>query len=69
MVPEEIYRVLEEGGSEAVKSSTSDVPQSLEEFVAEMKSNRSDAKTFALRLRAMVCAVSILILRWLQNLI
>ncbi|KAJ8622198.1 hypothetical protein MRB53_030727 [Persea americana] len=54
MVPEEIYRVLEEGGSEAVKSSTSDVPQSLEEFVAEMKSNRSDAKTFALRLRAMV---------------
>lgn len=59
MVPEEIYRVLEEEGSEEeVKSSGSDVPQSLEEFVAEMKSNRSDAKTFALKLKAMVCARS-----------
>lgn len=69
MVPEEIYRVLEEGESKEVKSSASDVPQSLEEFVAEMKSNRSDAKTFALRLKAMVCAASILIQHWLQNLI
>lgn len=65
MVPEEIYRVLEEGGSKEVKSSSSDVPQSLEEFVAEMKSNRFDAKTFALRLKAMVCAASILILHLL----
>ncbi|KAF8391479.1 hypothetical protein HHK36_023784 [Tetracentron sinense] len=52
-VPEEIYRILEEPGSQE-EIQVSDVPQSLEDFVAEMKNNRSDAKTFAVKLKAMV---------------
>lgn len=52
-VPEEIYRVLE--GQNELESDESNVPESLEEFVAEMRSNISDAKTFAVKLKAMVC--------------
>ncbi|CAL9091335.1 unnamed protein product [Musa acuminata var. zebrina] len=52
-VPEEIYQVLEEAEIQEAMPRA-DVPQTLEAFVAEMKSNRSDAKTFALRLKAMV---------------
>ncbi|CAL9758674.1 unnamed protein product [Musa acuminata subsp. burmannicoides] len=52
-VPEEIYRVLE-GAEPDEPTAGSDVPQTLEEFIEEMKSDRTDAKTFALRLRAMV---------------
>lgn len=54
-VPDEIYRVLEEGGDEEELLIEPDTtPQTLEDFISEMKSNRSDAKTFALRLKAMV---------------
>ncbi|KAJ4977228.1 hypothetical protein NE237_002334 [Protea cynaroides] len=53
-VPEEIYRILEEKGNEGVIPGRSEVPQSLEEFVAEMKSNKSDVRTFAVKLKAMV---------------
>ncbi|XP_042483166.1 probable galacturonosyltransferase 12 isoform X1 [Macadamia integrifolia] len=53
-VPEEMYRILEERGEEEDIQGRSDVPQSLEEFVAEMKSNQSDVKTFAVKLKAMV---------------
>ncbi|CAL9090467.1 unnamed protein product [Musa textilis] len=52
-VPEEIYRALE-GAETDEPTAGSDVPQTLEEFIAEMKSDRTDARTFALRLRAMV---------------
>ncbi|XP_068668688.1 probable galacturonosyltransferase 12 [Aristolochia californica] len=52
-VPEEIYRILEEGESGEVEGGAQ-VPQSLQEFVAEMRSNRSDARTFAMRLKEMV---------------
>ncbi|XP_072987617.1 probable galacturonosyltransferase 12 [Typha latifolia] len=52
-VPEEIYQILEEGETNELVMA-SDVPQSLEEFMTEMKSKRSDAKSFALRLRAMI---------------
>ena len=55
-VPEEIYRVLE--GKDELESDESNVPESLEEFVAEMRSNISDAKTFAVKLKAMVCEKS-----------
>lgn len=55
-VPEEIYRVLEGAETDDPTAAGSDVPQTLEEFIAEMKSDRTDAKTFALRLRAMVGA-------------
>ncbi|XXG69279.1 hypothetical protein AAC387_Pa06g2191 [Persea americana] len=51
-VPEEIYRVLE--GKDELESDESNVPESLEEFVAEMRSNISDAKTFAVKLKAMI---------------
>ncbi|KAF9589056.1 hypothetical protein IFM89_018318 [Coptis chinensis] len=50
-VPEEMYKILADSESQ---EDGSDVPQSLEEFVAEMKSKRSDLKTFAHRLKAMV---------------
>ncbi|RWW02833.1 hypothetical protein GW17_00034059 [Ensete ventricosum] len=52
-VPEEIYQVLD-GAETDQPTAGSDVPQTLEEFIAEMKKDRTDAKTFALRLRAMV---------------
>ncbi|ERM97875.1 hypothetical protein AMTRI_Chr02g259310 [Amborella trichopoda] len=53
MVPEEMYQVLE--GSDGGKAlDVAEIPQSLEKFVAEMKSNRSNAKTFAFKLKAMV---------------
>ncbi|KAJ8514102.1 hypothetical protein OPV22_004536 [Ensete ventricosum] len=52
-VPEEIYQVLD-GAETDEPTGGSDVPQTLEEFIAEMKRDRTDAKTFALRLRAMV---------------
>ncbi|KAF8409495.1 hypothetical protein HHK36_005571 [Tetracentron sinense] len=53
-VPDEIYRVLEESGNEEDIQGGSEVPLSLEDFIAEMKSDRSNAKTFALKLKAMV---------------
>ncbi|XP_042519662.1 probable galacturonosyltransferase 12 isoform X2 [Macadamia integrifolia] len=56
MVPEEIYRILEERGEELeeIQGRLSEVPQSLEEFIAEMKNSKSDLKTFAVKLKAMV---------------
>ncbi|KAL0926682.1 hypothetical protein M5K25_002927 [Dendrobium thyrsiflorum] len=52
-VPEEIYRILEEAEVKIPRFG-SDAPDSLEEFLAEMRSSKSDAKTFALRLKALV---------------
>ncbi|PIA58504.1 hypothetical protein AQUCO_00500444v1 [Aquilegia coerulea] len=51
MVPDDIYKILEDNRSQ---DEETEVPQSLEEFVAEMRSNKSDLKTFALKLKAMV---------------
>lgn len=48
-----MYEVFEETEIKQPKPG-SDVPQTLEDFVAEMKSERSDAKAFALRLKEMV---------------
>uniref|UniRef100_A0A2N9J0Y0 Hexosyltransferase n=1 Tax=Fagus sylvatica TaxID=28930 RepID=A0A2N9J0Y0_FAGSY len=53
-VPEVIYQVLEEPIGKDELQGRSDVPQSLEEFMAEIKKEKSDAKTFALKLREMV---------------
>ncbi|OAY70478.1 putative galacturonosyltransferase 12 [Ananas comosus] len=54
-IPEEIYQILEEAKIDELSPQGWDVPQTLDEFIAEMKSNnRSDAKTFALRLKAMI---------------
>ncbi|KAL5730980.1 putative galacturonosyltransferase 12 [Ranunculus cassubicifolius] len=51
MVPDEVYQILEQTG---FHEEGSVAPQSLEEFVAEMRSSRSDMKTFAVKLKAMV---------------
>lgn len=58
-VPEEMYEVFEETEIEQPKPG-SDVPQTLGDFVAEMKNKRSDAKVFALRLKEMVRIVCLL---------
>ncbi|KAK9268512.1 hypothetical protein L1049_000265 [Liquidambar formosana] len=52
-VPEVIYQVLEEPASKEEIQGASYIPQTLEEFMAEIKQGRSDAKTFAVKLRAM----------------
>ena len=49
-----IYKILDEPVSKDEVQGKTDIPQTLEEFMAEMKESRSDAKTFALRLREMV---------------
>ncbi|XP_021892969.1 probable galacturonosyltransferase 12 isoform X3 [Carica papaya] len=53
-VPEVMYHVLEEPLSQEELKGRSDIPQSLEEFMAEMKETKTDAKTFAVKLREMV---------------
>ncbi|KAA8526935.1 hypothetical protein F0562_008836 [Nyssa sinensis] len=54
-VPEVIYQVLEEPLSpDEIQGGPDQVPQSLEEFVAEMKNGRSDAKAFAVKLKSMI---------------
>ncbi|KAA8523737.1 hypothetical protein F0562_010160 [Nyssa sinensis] len=53
-VPQVIYQVLEEPVSQDEIQGGPEVPQTLEEFVAEMKQSRSDAKTFAIKLKSMI---------------
>ncbi|XP_059662534.1 probable galacturonosyltransferase 12 [Cornus florida] len=53
-VPEVIYQVLEEPVKQDGIQGGVEVPQSLEEFVSEMKDSGSDAETFAIKLKAMV---------------
>ncbi|KAK9155880.1 hypothetical protein Sjap_003360 [Stephania japonica] len=52
LVPEDMYRILEEKGKEEV--GRTDIPQTLEEFTTEMRTKKSDLKTFAVELRSMV---------------
>lgn len=49
-----IYQVLDEPISKDELQGKSDVPQTLEDFMAEIKKSKSDAKTFAIKLREMV---------------
>lgn len=57
-VPEVIYQVLEETPSLNEIKGDVEIPQTLEEFVAELKEESvSDAKTFAVKLRAMVTLI------------
>ncbi|GMP65538.1 hypothetical protein CsSME_00026280 [Camellia sinensis var. sinensis] len=55
-VPQVVYQVLEAPVSEEEQIRGTDelIPQTLEDFVAEMKDTRPDARTFAIRLKAMV---------------
>lgn len=53
-IPEVIYKVLEQPMNNDELKGRSDIPQSLEEFMEEVKGGKLDAKAFALRLREMV---------------
>lgn len=53
-VPEVIYQVLEEQVDQNDQKSDDEIPQTLEEFVAEVKNDQPDAKTFAIKLKSMV---------------
>ncbi|KAE8733584.1 putative galacturonosyltransferase 12 [Hibiscus syriacus] len=53
-VPEVIYRILDEPVGEDEVQGKSDLPQTLQDFMAQIKESRSDAKSFALKLRQMV---------------
>lgn len=53
-VPEVIYQTLEEPINKDELEGRTDVPQTLEEFMADIRETKSDARTFALKLREMV---------------
>ncbi|XAR67486.1 Polygalacturonate 4-alpha-galacturonosyltransferase [Bertholletia excelsa] len=53
-VPQVIYQVLEEPRSQDEIKAGAEIPQTLEDFVAEMKATKPDAKAFASRLKAMI---------------
>ncbi|KAG8386194.1 hypothetical protein BUALT_Bualt03G0123600 [Buddleja alternifolia] len=53
-VPEVIYQVLEEPVDEGEVEPGQDIPQTMEEFIAQMKDEQPDAKTFAVKLKSMV---------------
>lgn len=54
----DLYKMLDRAKSEEVPSGWK-IPDSYHEFVADVKSNKYDAKTFALRLKAMVLFLTI----------
>lgn len=49
-----MYQILEEPVNQDELKVKSEIPQSLEEFMVEMKKSRPDAKTFAEKLKEMV---------------
>lgn len=53
-VPEVIYHVLEEPVNQDELRAGAEIPQTLEDFMAEIRDSRPDAKAFALKLKAMV---------------
>ncbi|XP_039001665.1 probable galacturonosyltransferase 12 [Hibiscus syriacus] len=53
-VLEVIYRILDEPVSKDEVQGKTGVPQTLQEFMSELKQSKLDAKTFALRLREMI---------------
>lgn len=57
-----VYQVLEEPVKESGAEQRSDIPQSLEKFVAEVKEKKPNAKTFAIKLKAMVLKLQIVLM-------
>ncbi|KAI4322828.1 hypothetical protein L6164_022484 [Bauhinia variegata] len=53
-VPEVIYRILDEPVGKDELEGRSDIPQTLQDFMTEIKEGGYDAKTFAVKLREMV---------------
>lgn len=58
-VPEVIYKVLKEPLGQDDLKGRNDIPQTLDEFMAEVKDSNLDAKSFALKLREMVFNISL----------
>lgn len=58
-VPEVMYQVLEESADQNDQKSGDKIPQTLEDFIAEVKDERPDAKTFAVKLKSMVLWINI----------
>ena len=55
-----IYQVLEEPVNQDELQAGPQIPQTLEDFMAEIRDSRPDAKAFALKLKAMVvCSLHI----------
>ncbi|XP_051124892.1 probable galacturonosyltransferase 12 [Andrographis paniculata] len=54
VVPEVMYQVLGEPVNQSQVQLGQEIPQTMEEFIEEMKDERPDAKTFAIKLKAMV---------------
>lgn len=50
----DIYKILDQVNSEEIPFGLK-LPESFSEFLSEMKNNQYDAKSFAVRLKAMVC--------------
>lgn len=50
----ELYKILEQVNSLEIPDSEK-FPESFSEFLSDMKDKEYDAKTFAIRLKAMVC--------------
>lgn len=55
---EEIYQFLMQANNEALPEGLT-VPESFSDLMADMRANPYDAKTFALKMKAMVCLASI----------
>ncbi|OWM88726.1 probable galacturonosyltransferase 12 [Punica granatum] len=53
-VPDVIYQVLQQPMTKDELKGRPEIPQTLEDFMADIKESRPDAKTFALKLRDMV---------------
>ncbi|PIN19622.1 Polygalacturonate 4-alpha-galacturonosyltransferase [Handroanthus impetiginosus] len=53
-VPEVIYEVLEEPVDQSEIQLGAEIPQTLEDFIAEIKDEQPDVKTFAVKLKSMV---------------
>ncbi|VYS70357.1 unnamed protein product [Arabidopsis thaliana] len=53
-VPEAMYQVLEQPLSEQELKGRSDIPQTLQDFMSEVKRSKSDAREFAQKLKEMV---------------
>jgi galacturonosyltransferase 12/13/14/15 len=54
----DLYKMLERAKLEEVPAGWK-IPESYHEFMSDVKSNKYDAKTFALRLKAMVLLLTI----------
>lgn len=61
-VPDVVYQILDKPMSkDELQGRLDNVPQTLEDFMAEIKEKKPDAKTFALKLREMVIILHLLV--------